>query len=50
MTDCFDKMGYRLILPNAYDNLEDVKGKYSIVVAYVRKDLHITKSKPSPQR
>lgn len=50
MTDCFDKMGYRLILPNAYDSLEDVKGKYSIVVAYVRKDLHITKSKPSPQR
>ena len=37
-------------MPNAYDSLEDVKGKYSIVVAYVRKDLHITKSKPSPQR
>ena len=36
MTDCFDKMGYRLILPIAYDSLEDVKGKYSIVVAYVR--------------
>lgn len=35
MTDYFDRMGYKLILPNAYDSLEDVKGKYSIVRRFV---------------
>lgn len=42
-----DKQGYKLILPNAYDFVEDYY--YSIVVAYVKSDLEILKSEASPE-
>lgn len=47
VTKYFAQNGYRRVLPNGYDNIENYY--YSIVVAYVREDLNITKSKPSPK-
>ena len=42
-----DKQGYKLILPNAYDCVEDYY--YSIVVAYVKSDFGVLKSEASPE-
>lgn len=47
VTDYLDKQGYRLVLPNASDYVEDCY--YSIVVAYVKKNLNIVKSVASPK-
>ena len=47
VSNYLDQKGYKLVLPNAYDYVEN--GYYSIVVAYVRKDLKIEKSKASPK-
>lgn len=47
VSNYLDQKGYKLVLPNAYDYVENCY--YSIVVAYVRKDLKIEKSKASPK-
>lgn len=47
VTDYFDQKGYRLVLPNAKDEVENYY--YSIVAAYVKKDLKVKNSKVSPE-
>lgn len=44
--DYFERKGYNLILPN---NCSEIAGNfYSVVVAFVRKELNISHSEPSP--
>ena len=47
VSDYLEQKGYKLVLPNASDYVED--RYYSIVVAYVKKDLKIEKSEASPK-
>lgn len=47
VTGYLDQKGYTLVLPNAYDQVKNYY--FSIVVAYVKKDLKIKKSKASPK-
>lgn len=48
VTNYFEQHGYRLVLPDASESIDICY--YSIVVAYVSKDLNIIKSKSSPQK
>lgn len=47
VSNYLEKQGYKLVLPNASDYVEDCY--YSIVVAYVKKDSEIVKSEVSPK-
>lgn len=47
VADFFDQKGYKLVLPNAQDQVET--RFYSVVVAYVKKNLKVENSKASPK-
>lgn len=47
VTEYFKKKNYKLILPNGEKRIEN--NCYSIVVAFVRNEIGVTKSKPSPE-
>lgn len=46
VTHFFDKNGYRLVLPDAKEQVENYF--YSVVVAYVKKELNVRNSEASP--
>lgn len=46
VTHFFDKKGYRLVLPDAKEQVEIIF--YSVVVAYVKKELNVKNSEASP--